>query len=155
MKSLFGILLGLCLLACNAATEPEETTSDSPFTPEELSTQQQAWDEVMEIHDEVMPKMGAIHQATKKLKEQWENNAELDSGLKDEISIAIEKLETADEAMWEWMHQLRQLDKLRAAESHDAIMTYLAQQKTSMTKVRQQMLNSLESADSLITRIGQ
>lgn len=132
-----------------------ETTATAKFTEEQLAMQQTAWDAVMEIHDEVMPKMGALNKMTKSLKAQWETNQQLDDVTKEDISIAIQELESADEGMWDWMHQLKQLQPLRDAESHESILKYLEEQEQSMILVREAMDNSMERGDSLLQALVQ
>ena len=128
-----------------------ETTT---FSEEQIQAQEQAWDKVMALHDEVMPKMGDIHKLTKTLKEQWEKNEKLDAATKDDISIAIQELETADEGMWDWMHNLKQLEPLQRSESHKAILDYLSTQEQSMILVREEMDNSMEKANSILKELG-
>lgn len=125
-------------------------TDNSKFSEEQLATQQQTWDKVMVIHDEVMPKMGTMHQLTKSLKTQWESNESLDAATKDDISIAIQELESADEGMWDWMHNLKQLKPLQESQSHDEIIKYLKDQEQSIILVREEMNNSMAKADSIL-----
>ncbi|PHN03252.1 hypothetical protein [Flavilitoribacter nigricans] len=154
--SAFALLVSVTFMACGnkATSNSEETTaaetSDSRFTTDQLTSQQQTWDKVMAIHDEVMPKMGTMHQLTKSLKTQWESNESLDTATKDDISIAIQELESADEGMWDWMHNLKQLKPLQESEAHDAIIKYLKDQEQSIILVREEMNNSMAKADSIL-----
>jgi len=148
------IFLSISFLACNGPVKQEEKTSteeaSGKFNTEQLAAQQEAWDKVMVIHDEVMPKMGAMHSLTKALKENWETNDQLDAAAKDSFSIAIQEMESADEGMWDWMHKLKQLKPLRESESHEAILTYLGEQEQSMILVREAMVNSMTRAEELL-----
>lgn len=108
----------------------------------------------MVIHDEIMPKMGAIHQRTKTLKAQWETNQTLTEETKEAISVAIQELESADEGMWEWMHSLEKLDQLRASKNHEEILSYLKEQEQSIILVREAMNNSVAEADSIISALN-
>lgn len=158
MKSLFtlafAMLISFSFIACGNTDQSKEATdtetNTSKFTADQLAAQQNLWDEVMAIHDEVMPKMGSMHQLTKALKNQWENNTELDASTKEDISIAIQELEAADEGMWDWMHNLKQLKPLRESESHDAILEYLKEQEQSIILVREEMNNSMANAESIL-----
>jgi hypothetical protein len=94
--------------------------------------------------------MGTMHQLTKSLKNQWESNKSLDAVTKDDISIAIQELESADEGMWDWMHDLKQLKLLQESESHDDIIQYLKDQEQSIILVREEMNNSMAKADSIL-----
>lgn len=164
MKSLpisaFALLLIISgLIACGGETTPKEnaTTEETAgkFSAEEMQAQQQAWDKVMTVHDEVMPKMGTMNQLTKSLKAQWEDNKKLDAVTKDDISGAVQELESADEGMWDWMHQLKQLQPLQASESsHDAIIKYIQEQEQSIILIREEMANSMAKADSLLKALN-
>lgn len=155
--SAFTLIIAFSFAACgnkttgdNAGKDPETETDNSKFSAEQLTVQQQTWDKVMVIHDEVMPKMGTMHQLTKSLKNQWESNKSLDAATKDDISIAIQELESADEGMWDWMHDLKQLKPLQESESHDDIIKYLKDQEQSIILVREEMNNSMAKADSIL-----
>lgn len=152
--SAFIFLISFSIMGCGEQASSEETVdseaSPAKFSEEQLTVQQQTWDKVMAIHDEVMPKMGTVHQLTKSLKTQWESNEALDAAAKDDISIAIQELESADEGMWDWMHNLKQLKPLQESETHDEIITYLKDQEQSIILVREEMRNSMAKADSLL-----
>jgi hypothetical protein len=154
--SAFALMIAFTFTACgnktagNTGETPGTEKEDSKFTAEQLTAQQQTWDKVMVIHDEVMPKMGTMHQLTKSLKNQWESNKSLDAVTKDDISIAIQELESADEGMWDWMHDLKQLKLLQESESHDDIIQYLKDQEQSIILVREEMNNSMAKADSIL-----
>ena len=152
LASAFALLVAAGFTACGGGTEKTSGTDAGPskFTEAQLSEQQQTWDQVMVIHDEVMPKMGTMHQLTKSLKKQWESNKSLDTAAKEEVSIAIQELESADEGMWDWMHNLKQLKPLRESAKHDEIIQYLKDQEQSIILVREEMNNSMVKADSLL-----
>lgn len=158
--SAFALLAIFALTACGGESSTKEEgntegTSTDKFDATQLEAQQTAWDKVMVLHDEVMPKMGTMNQLTKSLKTQWESNEKLDVATKDDISIAIQELESADEGMWDWMHNLKQLEPLRASENHEAILKYLQDQEQSMILIREEMVNSMARADSLLKALGE
>ena len=100
--------------------------------------------EVMTIHDEVMPKMGEIHLAKKELKKALEN-IEYDS-LKNEVIKLISDLEMADEGMMEWMNQWK------LPENEDEKNAYLIKEKEKITKVKDDMLTSIENANNYLEK---
>lgn len=150
--ALLTVTFSACGSKAGSSAQTAATTemSDTKFTEDQLTTQQQVWDKVMVIHDEVMPKMGTMHQLTKALKTQWESNKSLDTATKDDISIAIQELESADEGMWDWMHNLQQLKPLQESKGHEEILKYLKDQEQSIILVREEMKNSMARADSLM-----
>lgn len=102
----------------------------------------QMYDEVMEIHDEVMPKMRDIHRAKRSLRNsvEGENVPEVDS--------LIHLLETADESMMDWMAQFKKPpnDDIEAAKS------YYRDQMQKMIQVKEDMLNALSAAEGYNAR---
>lgn len=100
----------------------------------------QLYDEVMEIHDDVMPKMRDIHKAKKQIKKL--KNTELT----EEISQQITSLDAADEAMMSWMANFKKPKMENMADN----ITYLKEQKESITQVRDVMLNTIEEAETFI-----
>lgn len=115
--------------------------------------QQKLWDEVMAIHDEVMPKIGNINKAVKEFKDVRENNSEGFEKYRERILMQLQKLERAEEGMFSWMNQLKQLPELREKMEHEAIVTHLTKEKEAIIKVRDDMLGSLESSLALISTI--
>lgn len=98
--------------------------------------------EVIAIHDEVMPKMGDIHMAKKKLRVILGNTTH--DSLKTEILTLISDLEKADEGMMDWMHNWN------VPESEPELTSYLIKEKEKITKVKVDMLSSIESANTFI-----
>jgi len=98
------------------------------------------YDEVMVIHDDVMPKMTDINRAKKKLRK-------LKDGSNDElITLQIEQLDAADEAMMSWMHEF----DARELSTLEENLNYLHKEKSKIQQVSDQMLQSLQEADLLI-----
>ena len=100
--------------------------------------------DVIAIHDEVMPKMGALHVAKKELKKILEVTEE--ESVKTEISKMISNLENADEGMMEWMH------KWKVPENDPEKTAYLQKEIDKITKVKLDMLNSLEAANNYVAK---
>ncbi len=100
--------------------------------------------EVIAIHDEVMPKMGAMHLARKNLREVMKSTE--DEAIKSEILTMISDLENADEGMMTWMHEWK------VPENEPEKRVYLLKEKEKITKVKHDMLSSLEKANNFIEK---
>lgn len=141
MKKVFFFLSMLFLLvACDK------------FSDKELSTQQEKWDEVMVVHDEIMPKMGAITETQKHLK-----LAVIDSSFTELIgkkTAAMNDLKNAEEFMWVWMNDLKQLKPMQETKTHEQIMNYLEEQMVSINKVKMDMENSIKNGRDLLNIIN-
>lgn len=95
--------------------------------------------EVMEIHDEVMPKTADIHRYKRDLKK-----------IKDSLQITdeqffnvIKTLEDADENMMVWMAEFKM------PSDTNLVTPYLENEKIKIQKVSDDIYSSLENAQSL------
>lgn len=103
---------------------------------------------VMAKHDEVMPKTSDITKHTKILRQKLEgtkNNSE-----KENILSLLQKLQSADDAMLEWMHDFKNihLDKdFYENKSEKELVAYLKEEEIKIDNVAKQMLESIGNAD--------
>ena len=101
------------------------------------------YDEVMKIHDEVMPKMNDMHKLKLALKNEMDSTSDLTEARKAEIETAILKLDSASEGMMGWM---RQFDPIPDSESVDKAREYLEKEKEKVAKVRDDIYEALKQA---------
>jgi regulator of replication initiation timing len=147
------LFMGIFLLAlttgCGGSANAEQSPAEKGAS-KLVAAEEKLWDEVMEIHDEVMPKMTEINRLSKQLKDAMANNqvAATDTS---EVKKVIAALTKADEGMWDWMHNLKQLDRVQAEEAnHEDVMKYLRGEKVAMVRVRMDMINSIETAQKMV-----
>ena len=138
--------------ACGDSSQ--QASSDSKFSQEELSEQQKLWDELMAVHDEVMPKISNIHKLARQLRNHQETSSGLSSEVTANINSTVEMLDAADESMFSWMNNLRQLKPLQDTEKHKEILSYLKAEQEKMDKVKADMLNSIKKGATLIEDLG-
>lgn len=124
-KTTWGVLLALVLTAC--AETPQQASS----------TLSDDWSAMMVVHDEVMPKMSNIARLKKQLK-----------GDSTALPIVL-KLTKAEDAMWEWMHGLRQESELKEMPEPEA-KAYLAKETQHIEEVKAMMLNSMAEAETYL-----
>ncbi|MEM1319480.1 MAG: hypothetical protein AAGG75_04445 [Bacteroidota bacterium] len=117
-------MLSLFLFSCQPASAPVQAL----------------WDEVMVVHDEVMPKMGDMTKIKKKLKTLDKNPS---------IEAAIVKLEDADKAMWDWMHNMKSMSDVKELEE-GAALKYLEEEKVKIDEVKRLMLESMQEGEALL-----
>lgn len=134
------ISLGLGTTACNRQAE------------ENNQKQTILWYEMMEIHDEVMPKTSEINRLSRNLKGMKEEVPEI---YESQYNLALQNLEIAEEGMMTWMSELKPLDQLRKATEHGDIMNYLTEEKGKITEVKKNMLSSIGNAELLKVRMTQ
>ena len=105
---------------------------------------QQMYTEVMQVHDEVMPKMRDIRQYKKKLN-KIEGAKELE-----EVQNAINSLDQAHDSMMDWMAQF----KLPKDVSEDDEIKYLEGQKVSVKEMSDELYGALEIAANTLERFS-
>ena len=106
-------------------------------------------DEVMAIHDEVMPEMGTINRLAKELKVMVKDSLSTQDQ-RIEIKKHIDALETADDAMMNWMAEYKAPGKDLSKEKATEL---LQKEKEKITLVRDQMLNSISDAKALLSKL--
>jgi hypothetical protein len=109
----------------------------------ETGSNQALYNEVMEIHNEVMPKMDDIHKVKQELKEKITKTSNLSEAEKLKIEAMITKLDSAGESMMVWMREFRPLpDSLGEEKARE----YLENEMIKVKTVRENILESLREA---------
>lgn len=145
------VLLTACHNSGGDKHSQHQTGKDTtvPKTPAEM-----LYEEVMEAHDAVMPKMGKVRGAQERAKLMLDSLSKLApkaqdaaSGLKKELENLVNDLNYADYAMDQWMTGFNLDSAQNTAE--DIRVKYLQPEKEKVTKVKTAILNGLAKADSL------
>lgn len=151
MKQCLVLLTFLSVLTFSCSSN-NNTAADA--NQADLAAQEEAlWDEVIVVHDEVMPKMGVINKTARELKALIDNTPTLSEENKKAIEEAVNNLDNADEGMMSWMSGFKQLEKLRAEMNHEQIITYLNSEMEKISNVKSQMDSSLESGQALLSTL--
>ncbi len=108
---------------------------------------QSLMDEVMEIHDEVMPKMSDTHRLRKGLKKELKKEIEEVSEVRGQILDNIKALEVADDGMMDWMKNYKKLRKLEEGVNP---MDYYKQEKINIQKVSDDMYSAINNAEKFL-----
>src|SRR5690348_9720881 len=101
------ILMLSCLLAfsCNRSADKEhDHNAEAADAIIEESPNIALHEEVMKIHDEVMPKLENIYSKKEALKNKIASNPSMPADQKKQIEASILKLDSASESMMNWMH---------------------------------------------------
>lgn len=140
----FLLILTIFLSSC-AGGSTEKAAADTLSPEKQMIAQQELWDEVMVVHDNIMPKMPVLEKIKEALKTSSESMT--DEAVKQKMVEAITQLEKADKQMWDWMHNLKKLKELRKDKSHEEIMTYLNGLKESIAKVESDIKEAGRNAE--------
>jgi hypothetical protein len=125
--------LTLVVCSCKAKDTEQEVVENSEKTATEILDEK-----IMEIHDEVMPRMGELYREKKRLTQKLDSTS---AEQKEKITVAIQELDSAMDGMNIWMRQYRpdSADVERAEE-------YFDKQMNKVSKVKDDILKSLEDA---------
>ena len=102
--------------------------------------------EVMDVHDEVMPRMGEMIKIRKALMEKAQESVDSTTLLNLSNNIDI-----AHEEMMQWMRNYEP----GFTGSNDEVRKYLLEQKTAIQQVREKMIGSLNSGADALKGIDQ
>jgi len=130
------VAMGIIFIACGNSAEQQQA-------------QQESWDEMMAIHDEVMPKMSEISRIRRDLKGEMEALDATQTEQMAAIDSTMARLDRADIAMMNWMGDLRQLPELRENNSHEEIMAYIEEETGKIAAVKMDMLNAIEEGKQM------
>lgn len=113
--------------------------------------QQALFDQVMLVHDEVMPEMGSLRALSSELSQKADSLAQdslVDNTSQvNEMRTLSKNLKDANESMMEWMRQFEQVEE---GTPHGEVIQYLTEQHKSIQKVRDDMLNSKSEAEKYL-----
>jgi hypothetical protein len=121
-------------IGCSTVSE-QECESDECL-------KQQAYDSVIEVHDEVMAKMSAISELKGRIEEQM--NTAPDTMALAEWYGLMENLDKSDKAMYDWMHNFNSdMDEMPI----DDALVYLKSEKVKIDNVAKEINRAIERAE--------
>jgi hypothetical protein len=142
MKHLLTAASVIILAACGTRGEHADH-QDGSMT--DGNPNQALYDKVMDIHDEVMPKMEDIYRLKKELQEKIDGTADMPLDRKKELEDIISDLDSADHLMMDWMHHFNPLPD---SVDQEAAREYLETEMEKVMKVRELTNEALDKAKS-------
>lgn len=136
----------LVLSSCNKKAEDHSHDGHGAHAQDATATSpnEKLYNEVMKIHDEVMPKMNDIHKLKVAIREKIEKNPNLPKTERIKLDAMYAKLDSANEGMMVWMREFRPLPDSVGEEKAKA---YLENEMERVQRVRDNMLKAIESAE--------
>ena len=147
MKSSLIACLFLVLIACGKSGDHTNHDMHADSTSE--NPNQALYDQVMDIHDEVMPKMEDIYKLKQTLEEKIANTPGMVEDQKKELQAMIAKLDSSNNAMMEWMHQFNPLPD---STDQEKAREYLETEMERIKKVRELTNETLEKAKDIVKK---
>jgi hypothetical protein len=146
-------LLGIAFTACNSSGEKSKPTPDSttenPKTPADS-----LMSDVLEGHDASMSKMGKLDAMQQEVQKVLDSIAKLPgktktmlAPYKTKMERALEDLKSAKSEMEIWMDTFNMDSALNNMEQR---LKYLRDEKLKISGIKENILHSLQKADSLI-----
>lgn len=101
--------------------------------------------EIMLIHDEVMPKTGEIAYLYFAFRKKVETDSTISSVQKMELLKQADDLEKAEDEMMVWMNDYIPPHKMKSSKNEDEIIDYLQEQKKIISNIKVHTNSSLAS----------
>ncbi len=149
MKSLqlIALLVMFSMFSCTQSADHSTMNHDSDQTQEE-GPNQALYNQMMDIHDEVMPKMDDIMKLKRELQETLANSTDIVPDRKQELENMIYTLDSANNSMMNWMHRIHEFDPLADSVDQEKAREYLESEMEEIRKVKELMSESIEKAKS-------
>lgn len=150
MKSIVNILLFALILlaACGKTAEHSDHDHDS-VEADGQSPNEALYNQVMDVHDEVMPRMEDIYKLKKGLQEQIANTPDMVVERKRQLEAIISNLDSANNAMMDWMHKF---EPLPDSVDQEKAREYLESEIERIKKVKDLMNESIEKAETEVKK---
>jgi len=144
MKFFPKILLAILLLTACGKSENTGHDHDSTAT-DDGDPNEALYNQAMDIHDEVMPKMEDLYKLKKALQEEIANTPDMVVERKQQLEAIISNLDSANNAMMEWMHKFQPLPD---SADQEKAREYLESEIERIRKVKELMNESIEKAEA-------
>jgi hypothetical protein len=138
------ILSALAFFSCKNTPGNNQNSSES-----NALTLDSQYAEVMRIHDEAMPRMGQVNDLKRQLQQQL-SGLDSTSATWDSVVYFVDKLEEADEGMFEWMAAFK--DPRKKLEEEKA-RAYLEAELVKVGKVADDIDQSIEEGMRYLNKI--
>lgn len=112
--------------------------------------EQEKWDAIMAVHDELMPKMSDINRLNQELTARL---GALDSTKAEDraaVLAQIQGLASAENTMMDWMSNVKSLEQVRQEGDHTKVMEYLEAEQNKVDQMKEEMLKSIENAEIFV-----
>lgn len=141
MNIIIRSFLFACLLMAAGCNRQSGEHHHGDHDQTENSPNQVLYDEVMAIHDEVMPKMDDLYKAKTALRTRLETPG-LSETEKKEITDKIARIDAAQEGMMAWM---RQFNPIPDSIGEEKARAYLETELVKVKKVKEDILAALRA----------
>ncbi len=132
----------IALVACNPGTSNHEHNNQGTDSTDNI---QALYDQVMDIHDEVMPKDGDIFLLKKKLQDEIAATPDMVIEKRKNLERRIANLDSVRQLMMKWMHEFNPLPDTVDQETRRA---YLELEMERIRKVKAAILEAIQQENT-------
>jgi len=153
MKSLqiLAMLAIFSFMSCTKSGDHSTMNHEAEQTQEE-GPNQALYNQMMDVHDEVMPSMDEIMKLKRALREQIEKSPDMVIERKQELENVISNLDSASSSMMNWMHRIHEFDPLADSVNQEKAREYLESEMEEIKKVKTLMTESIEKAKKEVSK---
>ncbi len=145
MKNILHLLFIVCAFSIGCKEKSNDHDGhDVASDAVESSPNEALYNEVMKIHDEVMPKMNDIYKYQQELKEKIKS-PDISEQQRKEFTALLNRLDSAGEGMMVWM---RQFNPIPDSVGEEKARIYLEGEMEKVKRVREDIVQALEQAKS-------
>ena len=146
MKSIINFLFIslLFISACGGKGGEHSSHGDTDSDSEDNNPNTALYNQVMEVHDEIMPKSDEIYRLKKQIQEKIAASPDMVLEKKQQLEQVISNLDSASNAMMDWMHKFNPLPD---SVDQEQARAYLQSELEKIKKVRDLTYDALEKAN--------
>lgn len=141
MNKLIAVVALLLLIGCG---KQQEQTKQEPSAVEVNDPNRVLYDQLMEMHDQVMMQSDELYKVKQALLEKAKGQSENQQ----DIDALVLKLDSASSAMMDWMHHFEMPD----STDEEGTRVYLENEMEKMKRVRDMTNESLEKAKPFLEK---
>ena len=138
MRLLF-IILVLVLLGSNLSCGSKSTDHSSHAMSKDTGPNQVLYNQVMDIHDEVMPITEDLYNTTKRLKTELKETA--DAVIQAELESNIRYVDSVNNMMMDWMRKFKPMPD---TTNEETVRDYYESELEKIKKVKEAILEAKE-----------
>ena len=145
MKSILNFLFIslLFLSACGGKGGEHTGHGDHDSDSDDDNPNTALYNQVMDVHDEIMPKMEDLYRFKKDIQDQITNSPDMVIEKKQQLEKIISNLDSASTAMMDWMHKFNPLPD---SVDQEQARAYLESEMEKIKKVRDLTYDALDKA---------
>jgi hypothetical protein len=136
MKALYSAIIALAIVGCQKSEHAHHNEGNAT---ESDSTNTILYNQVMDIHDEVMPKMEDLYNLKKDLQAKL---AAAPADAKQGIELKIAEIDSASTMMEDWMHEF---NPPADTTDKEQIRSYLEGEMVKVKRVKEAMIHALST----------